>query len=396
MTFSHLIPFARTPAVAILSVFVLGGCATFPDWIASSGPSGERVQQAAESTAMIDGVVLVEVNDAVARKLADSKVQPPFADVFPNGAVHEHLIQPGDIIEISLWEASPAMLFGSSVSLSPSAGATTTQAVTLPEQMVAPNGTINVPFAGRVRVQGRDTQAIESDIVRRLQGRANQPQVLARVMRNNSANVTVVGDFNKNALMPLTPKGERLLDAVATGGGVSQPVNRMSLQLSRAGRSASMALDAIIRDPAQNVPLKPGDVVTALHQPQSFTVLGAAGKNAEVPFEAQGISLAQALARSGGLDDSRADARGVFIFRFESPELIDSPQALAQSADGLVPVVYQVNLRDPSALFVAQKFPMQNRDMVYVSNAPAAEFQKFLRLVLSVTMPTISITNAVQ
>lgn len=395
MSLSDVSTVFRLPLAGLSVVFALSGCATYPDWLAASGPSGERVQQISESPTAIDGVTLVEVTDSVASRLADSKRQPPFAQVFPNGKANEHLIAPGDIIEVSVWEAPPAMLFGAVV-LSPSAGTTTTQAVTLPEQMVAPDGTINVPFAGRVNVKGRITQDIERDIVRRLQGQANQPQVLVRVMGNNTANVTVVGDFNRSTLLPLTPKGERLLDAVAAGGGVSHPVNRMSLQLSRAGQTASMALDAIIRDPAQNVPLKPGDVITALHQPQSFTVLGAAGKNAEFPFEAQGISLAQALARSGGLDDTRADARGVFIFRFENPSLIETDRALAQSADGLVPVVYQVNLRDPSALFVAQKFPMQNRDVVFVSNAPAAEFQKFLRLVLSVTMPTISITNALQ
>lgn len=286
------------------------------------------------------------------------------------------------------------MLFGGVV-LDPKAGPMTTHAVTFPAQMVTPDGTINMPFAGRVPVKDRTTSTIETDIVSRLQGKSNQPQVLVRVIKNNTSNVTVVGEVVNSSLMPLTPKGERLLDALATAGGVKQEINRMAVQLSREKVTAIMALDSVIRDPNQNVLLKPGDVITALYQPQSFSVLGATGKNEEIPFEAQGISLAQALARSGGLNDNRADARGVFVFRFEDARFVDGTKNIAKTADGTIPVVYQVDLRDPAALFVTQNFPIQDRDVIYVANSPAAEFEKFLRLVLSVGMPSISINNSV-
>jgi polysaccharide export outer membrane protein len=45
--------------------------------------------------------------------------------------------------------------------------------------------------------------------------------------------------------------------------------------------------------------LQAGDVITSLFQPLHGT--WATGKNEELNFEAQGISLAQALARAGGL-----------------------------------------------------------------------------------------------
>jgi polysaccharide export outer membrane protein len=128
-------------------------------------------------------------------------------------------------------------------------------------------------------------------------------------------------------------------------------------------------------------------VITAMFQPLSFTVLGATGKNEEVNFEAQGISLAQALARAGGLNDARADARGVFIFRFEDAGALDWATPPTATPEGKVPVIYQVDLRDPSAFFVAQSFPVQNKDVIYVSNAPAAELQKFMNIVVSAIYP---------
>ncbi len=373
-------------------MLALSGCATLPDWLSASGPSREQVQEKRD-TGRIEGIQLIDVNDALARNLAQSKKLGQFIDVFPSNGTNNYLIGPGDIIEVSVWEAPPAMLFGSVV-LDPRTGPTTTRVVTFPEQMVTPDGTITMPFGGRVPVKGRTTQEIEADIVKRLTGKANQPQVLVRVIKNNTSNVTVVGEVSNSTLMPLTPKGERLLDALAAGGGVKQPINRVAVQLSRDNVTATMPLDLVIRDPRQNILLKPGDVVTALFQPQSFSVLGATGKNEEIPFEAQGISLAQALARSGGLNDSRADARGVFVFRFEDAKLVDAKGQLPKSADGTVPVVYQIDLRDPASLFVTQNFPVQNRDVIYVANSPEAEFNKFLRLVVSVAMPSVTINRA--
>jgi polysaccharide export outer membrane protein len=362
-----------------------------PDSLSASGPSREQVQEK-RNTGRIEGIQLVDVNDALARTLAKSKKLGQFIDVFPSNGSNNYLIGPGDIIEVSVWEAPPAMLFGS-VMLDPKASQTT-RAATFPEQMVTPDGMITMPFAGRVPVKRRSTQEIEADIVKRLTGKANQPQVLVRVIKNNTSNVTVVGEVNNSTLLPLTPKGERLLDALAAGGGVKQPINRVALQVSRDNVTATMPLDLVIRDPRQNILLKPGDVVTALFQPQSFSVLGATGKNEEIPFEAQGISLAQALARSGGLNDSRADARGVFVFRFEDAKLVDAKAQGPESADGTVPVVYQIDLRDPASLFVTQNFPVQNRDVIYVANSPEAEFNKFLRLVVSVAMPSVTINRA--
>ncbi|WP_082622095.1 polysaccharide biosynthesis/export family protein [Bordetella sp. N] len=373
-----------------------------PGWISSSGASRQQVMEAQEgrANARIEGIALVDVNDALARKLARGKALGKFSDVFPRGVPNSYVVGAGDVIEVSVWESPPAMLFGAAAPMDPARPVpATANAVTFPPQMVSSAGTITVPFAGRVSVQGRTSQQIEDTVAARLSGKANSPQVLVRVVKNNSANVTVVGEVGSSQQMPLTPKGEHLLDAIAASGGVKQPLNRVSIQLTRGPVTSTMALDTIIRDPRQNVALQAGDVVTALFQPRSFSVLGALGKNDEMPLEAQGISLAQALARSGGLADNRADARGVFIFRFEDPKLLNGVAAdstTPSGVNGTVPVVYQVDLRDPSSFFVVQNFPIQNGDVIYVANSPEAEFNKFLRLVVSVAVPTISLDRTFQ
>lgn len=357
---------------------MIAACSSLP----SSGPNTGQVIQSDVGASL--PIKVIDIDDVIARRVfvADKRVR--FADVFFSDKAPSYRVGAGDVLEVSVWEAPPATLFGSTV-LDPRLGAATTRVTSFPEQMVSHDGTINIPFAGAVAVNGRSPQQVELEIARRLQGKANQPQVLVRVTRNATSNVTVVGEVTQSVRMPLTAKGERLLDAVAAAGGVRQPVGKMTLQVTRGDVVQAMALDNVIQDPKQNIVLQPGDVVTALFQPLSFTALGATGKNEEVFFEAQGITLAQALARSGGLQDQRADAKGVFIFRYEEPLVLGvAGENPPLTPDGKVPVIYRVDLKDPRSFFVAQGFPIRNKDVMYVSNAPAAELQKFMNILTSV------------
>jgi polysaccharide export outer membrane protein len=355
----------------------LYGCV--PGWLATSGPSASQVAEQPQATPPIP---VIDVSDEVARRLLQAQERTSFADLAPASSTPTEVpLGPGDVLAVSVWEAPPAVLFGSGGTAIDEHGERTSRATTFPDQMVAADGTIDVPFAGAVQAAGMSTRQVESEIVARLSGKANQPQALVSVHHNASANVTVVGEVTQSLRMPLTSRGERVLDALAAAGGVRQPLGKITIQLSRDQQVHSMALDTIIQDQRQNIVLRGGDVLAALYQPLSFTALGATGKNDEINFEAQGITLAQALGRMNGLQDVRADARGVFIFRFEQGKLVPTGGTpLPTTADGTVPVIYRMNFREPSSFLIAQDFPIRNRDVIYVANAPSAELQKFLTM----------------
>ncbi len=365
--------------------------------IPTVGPSREEIQNAA--SIKDSPLQIIDVSDDIARQLfAGRKQINSFADSFSVRAPGPALVGAGDALEVTIWEAPPATLFGGGdMAARTGAAISTSRATSLPEQVVNSEGRISVPFAGSIEAAGRSTAQIEEDIVRRLKGKANQPQVIVRQLRTTSAMVTVVGDVVNSTRMAITPRGERVLDAVATAGGAKPAINKTTVQITRGTTTVAMPLDVIIREPRQNITLQAGDVVTALFQPLSFTALGATGKNDEVNFEAQGISLAQALARLGGLQDIRSDAQGVFVFRYENPKSLNWPkQPVATTKDGLVPVIYRINLKDPNTFFVAQTFAMENKDMVYVSNAPIAEIQKFANLIYTIVLPALSVGNLIK
>lgn len=362
----------------LIGSIVISGCSS-TSFLSSSGPSRSHINDTAVVNSSIQ---IVDVDSGVARQLIQKIQTKQFSDLANSHTQSNYVVGMGDAVEISVWEAPPATLFGAGISDIKN-GSSGSKMSTFPEQVVQTNGMINVPFVGQVKAAGKSLHEIEKEIVKSLQSKANQPQVLVRLSRNNSSNVTVVGDVGMSVRMPLTPRGERVLDALAAAGGVKQPINKMSLQLTRANTLQSMPLEKVIQDPKQNILLQPGDVLTALFQSQSFTVLGATGKNEEQNFEAQGISLAQALARSGGLRDERSDAQGVFIFRFEDENALEWKSKPLLTPEGKVPVIYRVDLKNPATFFVAQSFPIRDKDVLYVSNAPAAEMQKFLNIVTS-------------
>lgn len=370
---------------------LLGACS---HWLPASGPSSIKMNQAAELDTSI--IQLVDITPAVTQRLLLNQKRQSFAESFTERRVNSYLVNPGDIIEVSIWEASPAMLFGVAPAAAAFSASSGSKASTLPEQMVGAEGYINVPFAGRIKVAGKNLQKIETDIVNALQGKANYPQVIVRMTRNTTSNVTVVGEVTQSTLLPITPRGERLLDAVAAAGGVKQPVNKITLQLSRGQVVRDIALEKVIQDPRQNIKLYPGDVVTAYYQPLSFTALGATGKNDEINFEAQGVTLAQAIARVGGVQDARANASGVYVFRFESREAVGAEVTpKVANSEGKLPIVYRLDMSNPTAFFVAQNFEIRNKDVLYVANASSVELQKFLNILISVIYPIVNVGNIV-
>jgi polysaccharide biosynthesis/export protein len=376
----------RLTVLAIVAAGLVSGCAGFLPTIGPSRAEIERTRNPSRASA----IEVIDVNDAVTRRLLNQRVQQMFSETLRGGPV-SRTVGAGDVLEVSIWEAAPATLFSTSAIQIPGT-IETSHATTLPDQMVDDQGFISVPFAGRITAAGKSLQDIEAEIAESLGRKANQPQVLVRLTHNSSANATVVGDVNTSTRVPLVPGNDRLLDALAAAGGVRQPVTKMTIQITRGKNVYSLPLETIIRKPEQNVTLLPGDVVTALFQPFSFNALGATGKNEEINFETQGITLAQALARSGGLIDSRSNPKGVFIFRFVPQNALDWPrQPVSVTPDNTVPVVFRVDLTDPNSFFLMQSFPIENKDVLYVSNAPVTELQKFLNLLFTVAYPVLTV-----
>lgn len=381
---------------ALALALLLSGCTA----LGSSGPTSGRLLEAAETDILGTRVRIVNIDPETANRAASRALSRGFAELLGDSPPVGTVIGQGDVIGVTVWEAPPAVLFGMLNTGTPTGPAmmSTSRNSEISPQMVDDMGRITLPFVGTIEVAGRTPRQVEEIVRRRLTGVANQPQVVVTIAGNATANVTVVGEVASSARVPLTARGERLLDVIAAAGGVNKEINKITIQVTRGATVSTMPLDQLVRDQRHNIRLRPDDVVAAYYQPFSFTALGASGVNAEIPFESSGISLAQALGRINGLQDNRANPRGIFIFRWEDPDTLDDGVGAAGTAPNsgaAVPVIYRIDLTDPATFFAAQKFPLRNRDVLYISNARGVDLQKFVTVLSQGAFSIIGITNAV-
>ena len=355
----------------------VAGCSTLPD----SGPSANDVATQQASAEQGQRYLVVDINGAAIEALKHRGLGSFYAQFGDRRLSAEPVVGIGDSVTVTIWEAAAGGLFTApAVTNTISTGS---NSATIPEQTVGRDGGITVPYAGRVHVAGKTTRAVQKEIEEALQGKAIQPQVLVNVTKPVSDSVSVGGEVAQGSLVPLSVKGDRVLDVVDQAGGVRSPVNETFVELSRGLTTSRMPLVRIVADPRENIYMHPNDVLTLVRDPQTFIAYGAMGQNAEIPFNADGISLAEALSKAGGLLDHRADPRGVFVFRYELESVArelapDNPLVLSGR---LTPIVYRLNLADPNSLFLEHNFPMANRDLVYVSNSPSTEVQKVFNII---------------
>lgn len=367
---------ARLIACCAFPLFGLGACSNLP----GSGPSTSDVVQQSSATESFQ-YEMIDIDPSVVDSLRGRRFDS-FSSRFGDKRMsQEPVIGVGDAVTVTIWEAAAGGLFSSPVT--PGQVSVGSNSAQIPEQVVGRDGGVTVPYAGRISVAGKTTRAVQKTIEDALQGKAIQPQALVSVTKPVSNAVSVGGEVANGARVPLSVKGDRLLDVIAAAGGVRAPVNETFVELARGSKTYRMPLTRVIANPSDNIYLHPNDVVTLVRDPQTFLSYGALGRNGEIPFDADGITLAQALVKAGGLDDNRSDARGVFVFRYEPSSVVKAlrPASPLAQPGRLVPVVYRLNLSDPNSLFLEQGFPIASRDLVYVSNAPAIQVYKIFAMI---------------
>jgi len=354
---------------------LLAGC------IPANGPRSATIVTTAGNEADAPFAV-VSLDQGVAELLASHEAKSLAATFGMGSAAPALTLGVGDVVVITIFEAASGGLFSGDPG---TIGAN--KSVSLPAQPVSRDGTLSVPYAGQVRAAGLTPAEVQRAIEAALKDKAIEPQVVVTVTSSPSTFVTVAGDVGKNGQFPLDLGGDRLLDVVAQAGGSRQQDYNSFVTLARGGRSATVSLARVVRDPGQNIYLRPNDLIYVYTDPQVYTAFGATLRNSTIPFTTDRLTLAEAVGQAGGLNDFRADPHGVFIFRFEDPEIYDGLLSLgakmlgapAATAAG-VPIVYKIDMKDPRTLFAAQRFIMRDNDLLYVSNAASVDLQKLLSI----------------
>ncbi|MEJ5155926.1 polysaccharide biosynthesis/export family protein [Gluconobacter wancherniae] len=382
--------------VALL--LILGGCSALPD----SGPTERGVLSESHDTKRnpLD-YAIVRLSPRVAAILS-AEVAPLVSslDTANNPPAHNDRVGAGDVLTITVFELGNG-LFSSSGSMSSSGqsgdvgaishGTTGVTTSNLPPTEVEADGTIAIPYAGRLHVSGLTPQQVAASIRTRLIGKSQNAEVMVRIANDISNTVIVSGAVHHPGRVVLSTAQERLSDVVAIAGGAMYPPEDTQVQVVRGDHAAETDLGTLETYPAEDLRARPGDRLHVVYQPRSYTVFGAAGRQAtEVRFETPHVSLAEALARVGGPADERADPNAAFLFRFETPETARRLGLTTPITPKGVPVIYQADLMSPTSYFLTQQIPVKSKDVLLVANARTNRFYKFNQLIGTLVSPAIT------
>ncbi len=348
---------------------MLSGCASLP----SSGPTGIEVRNAAAGKGGQYPFTLVQVQTAEAIPAAPVSASSTLVAMPPQPT---DLLGPGDVLNISIYEAGVA-LFGNSALRSAAAGIdTSSTAEKLPTVRVDDYGYISVPFVGRLRAAGRTAAELQAMIQNGLRGMSQDPQVMVTIHKSITNSVILAGEVSRPGRLVLPTNRESLLDAIALAGGYRGEAKDAIARVQREGRTFEIRLSDLMDTPEGDVSVAPGDRITLVSRPQSFSVLGAPNRAEEIKFPRGRLTLAEAVALAGGANPNSGDAGAVFVFRY-----VPQPNGTEQ------PTVYHMNMMQPGTYLLSQRFMMHDRDVLYVGNARANQLTKFVQLLSQLFVP---------
>ena len=365
----------------------------------TSGPSGDDIRSGRplEPDGLPYAFVRITPQSIDALALHAPRIATEFTDRRPPRDI---VFGVGDSVSVTIFEAAAGGLF-----IPLEAGVRPGNFVTLPNQNVDNAGNISVPYAGAIRAKGRTPAQIQQSIVDALRNRAIEPQAVVALIDQRTSLISVLGEVNEPARFPANAAGERILDAITRAGGPKAQGFDTWVMLERGRRRAIAPFGALVYEPSNNIWVHPEDTIYLYREPQTFVAFGAFGRPAEglqgqFNFDAWRISLAEGVAKASGLNDALAEPADVFLYRGETRKVAELLGIDCSKFEGpIIPVIYNVNFRDPSGYFLATKFQMRNKDVIYVSNATsvqAAKAMQFFRLVVAtVNDPIVAAQNAV-
>lgn len=341
---------------AVFTIMLLTGCTLTP---------GSHISLPDSQSQFQDGDLLVNVKPINAQSLQEltSKKQVTQSNTLVNHIIDAdeapYRIGVGDVVTVVVWEhpelTSPLGQFRSS-----------------DEQgnIVYEDGTIFYPYAGKVKVEGKTVSQVRNEIASKLQKFIENPQVDVRVAGYKSQKYVVSGNVQAPGIYPITNVPQRILDALNISGGISDQGNIFAVTLTRGQDQIEIPMFELLYHGKTdfNILLQDGDVLHVQENSnRQVFVMGEVARPQTLQLTDLSISLTQALSAAGGINELKADSKGIYVVRAKSEQEID---------------IFQVSLKQAYYFALADQFQLEERDIVYVSAAPITRWNRFISNIL--------------
>ena len=286
----------------------------------------------------------------------------------------QYLVGPRDILNITVWGHPELTIPAGQFRSAETAG-----------NVVGEDGTFFYPFAGVVQAAGRTVEDIREELTKKLSIYIEKVQLDVRVAAYRSQRVYVVGEVLDPGVYLVKDIPLTVLEAINNAGGVTPESDLRNITLTRKDKAYSINLLSLYEggDLSQNVLLQHGDVLNVPDDAfNKVFVLGEStigqrfrGRPRSVKMNKARMTLTEALSEGGGLIQETSDAARIFVFR----------TSLGKSE------IFHLNARSPDAFILAERFPLQPRDVVFVDRAEGIRWNQ----IISQIQPTVNLLNSI-
>ena len=273
---------------------------------------------------------------------------------------------PGDVLQITVWDHPElAAAVGQ-----PAQNTKTSDAA--PGFVVDGEGNVQFPYVNRsIHASGKTAEQIQREIYGELSKVFVKPQVTVRVASFRSSQVYVDGDVRAPGAQTVNDIPMTLTEAVNRAGGFAPTADQSRVTITRNGTAYPVNVAQMMKNgknPA-DIMLQPGDMLHVdSRDDNTVYVMGEVTKPTAVsPLRDGTLTLGEALVQAGQINQDTSNASQLFVVR---------------QATGDSPIIYRLDARSPVSMLLANQFPLESKDVVYVDNSGLVRANRVLNLLL--------------
>ena len=235
---------------------------------------------------------------------------------------------------------------------------------------IDPNGDIDVPFIGKINVEGLDINKAQDNLILVLGKYYKNPALQIKIEEYNSSKIYILGAVRNQLTINLDQKPIRLIDAAVQADYNPNSQDKLLGSkglLRRDNQVYKINLNKVFqsRNPKENFYLKKEDVLFIDRNSDSIQVFGEVSKPG-IYFPNNDFSLTELLSTSG-LNKLTANAKKIYVIREDYNQFLKIN-------------VFELDVSNPVNLILGKRFKLQSKDIVFIPPTKLVQWNRVISL----------------